>query len=78
MFPRDLGDLEVIELPDEPMANGDEPPQVEPLRWLLGDPVPPRQAPFARTGGDPIGAAGIWVALGGLRAPGRTVHHSSA
>jgi hypothetical protein len=67
MLPRELDDLEVIEMPDEPVASGDAASPGEPLRWLLGDPVTARQVPFAKPREDPTGAAGIWVALGGLR-----------
>ncbi len=77
MLPRELDDLEVIEIPDEPMASGDAPSPVEPFRWLLGDPVPARHVPFAGQRTDPIGAAGIWVALGGLHGASGTAHAGS-
>jgi len=77
MLPRELDDLEVIEMPDEPVASGDAASPGEPLRWLLGDRVAARQVPYAGPPNDPTGAAGIWVALGALHRSGRTTHAGS-
>ena len=59
----DLDRLEVIEIDDRATP---EPAGREPLRWLAGDDVSPRQLPFVHGGDDPTGSAGLWRALGGF------------
>jgi hypothetical protein len=58
------GDLEEIE-----WTEADERPPVEPFRWLAGDDVPARFAPYAVSRRDPTGMAGLWQAIESL--PGR-------
>lgn len=59
-----IGDLEVIEMPEEP-APGTPAPPSEPLRWLIGE-GSPAQAAFARNERDGTGSAGLWQALEAL------------
>lgn len=69
-----IGDLEVIEMPDEPARAA--PPPSEPLRWLVGE-GSPAQAAFARNEPDGTGSAGLWRAFEALSGMGSAPGASS-